>query len=89
VQAKNSMVFAIHRKEFSMNDHYVFNRFPEGSMNVDYELFEEFADGSTLWRASVFGMKAVESKLRELARRSENKFFALCVKDQKCSVIRP
>jgi hypothetical protein len=72
-----------------MNDHYVFYRFPEGSANLDYEIFEEFADGSTLWRASVFGMKEAELKLRELSRRSENKFFALCVKDQNCPVIRP
>ena len=71
-----------------MNDHYVFYRIPEGTTNPDYEIFEEFADGSTLWRASVFGMKEVELKLREFSRRSDNKFFALCVKDQKCPVIR-
>jgi hypothetical protein len=58
-------------------------------MNLDYEIFEEFADGSTLWHASVFGVKEAELKLRELSRRSANKFFALCVKDQTWAVIRP
>lgn len=60
-----------------MNYSDVFHKFPEGSMNEDYDIFEEFPDGSTVWRVCILGMENVELKLRELSRSSRNKFFAL------------
>ncbi len=65
------------------------HKFPEDSVNRDYDIFEELPDGSTIWRACVFGMGNVEQKLRELARETTNKFFALYLRDQSSPVIRP
>jgi hypothetical protein len=44
-------------------------------------VFEEFADGSIVWKVCVFGMADAETKLQELARESTNKFFAICLQD--------
>jgi len=65
------------------------HKFPEGSANRDYDVFEEFPDGSTIWRACVFGMENVELKLQKLARESDNRFFALRLQDRREVVIRP
>jgi len=64
-------------------------KFPEGSTNREYDVFEEFPDGSTVWRACVFGMGNVERKLHELASETTNKFFALNFQDRTQRVIRP
>ena len=64
-------------------------KFPEGSTNREYDVFEEFPDGTTKWRACVFGMGNVERKLRELAGETTNKFFALNLQDRTQRVIRP
>lgn len=64
-------------------------KYPEDSANRDYDLFEELPDGSTVWRASVFGMSNTEIKLRELARESNNRFFALNLHDRSEPIIRP
>jgi hypothetical protein len=64
-------------------------KFPEGSTNRDYDIFEELPDGGTVWRACVFGMRNAELKLREFARESNNKFFALNLQDRTQRVIRP
>ena len=64
-------------------------KFPEDSANRDYDVFEEYPDGSTAWRACVFGMGNVESKLRELAKETPNKLFALSLQDRTLPVIRP
>jgi hypothetical protein len=63
-------------------------KYPEDSANRDYDIFEELPDGSTIWRACVFGMGNVEGMLRQLARESNNKFFALNLQDPKEHVIR-
>ena len=52
-------------------------KFPEGSANRDYDVFEEFPNGSSVWRACVFGMGNVELKLRELAKETSNRIFAV------------
>jgi hypothetical protein len=52
-------------------------KFPEGSANRHYLLFEQTPDGLAIWRDRVFGMEKVELRLQELARESSNKFFAL------------
>jgi hypothetical protein len=46
-------------------------------MNRDYDMYEELADGTKIWRACVVGMENVELELQELARESKNRFLAL------------
>jgi hypothetical protein len=46
-------------------------------MKHKYELFEKFPDGSSLWRDSIPGFNTTRLRLQELARRSENEFYAL------------
>jgi len=72
-----------------MTDCLTSQKFPEGSANRDYDIFEEFPDGSTIWRACVFGMANVEAKMTELAIQSNNKFFALNLQDSRYVVIHP
>jgi len=43
----------------------------------DYDIFEKFPDGSTIWRACVFGRYETRRKLQDLAERSPNEFFAI------------
>lgn len=62
---------------------------PEDSMNRDYDIFEELPDGSTVWRACVFGMENVELKFRELAKETANRIFAISLLDKSIPVIRP
>jgi hypothetical protein len=46
-------------------------------MRRDYDVFEKFSDGSTLWRACVRGKYEAKRKLHELAEHSENDFFLI------------
>jgi len=46
-------------------------------MRRDYDVFEKFPDGSTLWRACVCGRFAAQRKIQELAEHSENEFFTI------------
>jgi hypothetical protein len=46
-------------------------------MNQEYDLFEKFPDGSSLWRESTAGHEMTRLRLQELARRSENQFYAI------------
>ena len=64
-----------------MNDRQDFHKVSDGSNDRDYDVFEEFPDGSTAWRASIFGIQNAELKLRELAEGSKNNFFALDLHD--------
>jgi hypothetical protein len=47
------------------------------SMRRDYDVFEKFPDGSTLWRACVAGRYGAQRKIHELAERSDNEFFLI------------
>src|ERR1700732_592057 len=49
----------------------------EPSMESEYDLFEKFPDGSSLWRDSVSGLENTRLRLQELAQRSENEFYTL------------
>ena len=49
-------------------------------MRREYDIFERFPDGSTLWRASITGRYETNRKIDELAERSENQFFAIDVR---------
>jgi hypothetical protein len=44
-------------------------------MRHDYDVFEKFPDGSTLWHACVAGRYEAQRKIYELAENSENQFF--------------
>ena len=46
-------------------------------MNDEYDLFEKFPDGSSLWRDSIHGIEKTRRRLKELARVSVNQFYAI------------
>jgi hypothetical protein len=46
----------------------------------DYDIFEKFPDGSTIWRVCVFGRHEARRKLQDLAERSPNEFIAIDIK---------
>jgi hypothetical protein len=48
-------------------------------MRRDYDVFEKFSDGSTLWLACVSGRYEAQRKIQELRERSESEFFALAI----------
>ena len=72
-----------------MSDCPTRHKFPQGSTNRDYDIFEDLPDGSTAWRACVFGMENVELKFRELAKETTNRIFAISLPDQAVPTIRP
>jgi hypothetical protein len=45
----------------------------------EYDVFEKFADGSSLWRGCVVGRETAELHLLHLAQRSQNRFYAINV----------
>jgi hypothetical protein len=46
-------------------------------MRRDFDIFEKFPDGSTLWRACVPGRFEAQRKMQEFAEHSENEFYAI------------
>jgi hypothetical protein len=46
-------------------------------MRRDYDIFEKFADGSTLWRCWIRGQHEAKRKIQELAEHSENEFVLI------------
>jgi hypothetical protein len=46
-------------------------------MKDEYNLFEKFPDGSSLWRDSVPGFKTARLQLQELTQRSQNRFYGI------------
>ena len=46
-------------------------------MKHEYDLFEKYPDGSSLWRDFVPGFETTRLLLRELTQRSENRFYAI------------
>jgi hypothetical protein len=56
-------------------------KFPHGSVDRDYDIFERLSNGCVIWRACVIGMANVELKLEELARKSNNNFLAVNLGD--------
>jgi hypothetical protein len=49
----------------------------DDAMRHEYDIFERFPDGSSIWRATVAGRYEAQRKLQECAERSENGFFTL------------
>jgi hypothetical protein len=60
-----------------MADFPTLHKFPEGSVDRNYFVFEKLPDGSAVCRGCVLGMESVELSLQKLAQESNNKFFAL------------
>jgi hypothetical protein len=46
-------------------------------MRRDFDLFEKFADGSSIWRTFACGQMDAQEKLRNLANHSENEFYSI------------
>ena len=46
-------------------------------MKHEYDLFEKFPDGSSLWRNSASGLETARLRFRELIQSSENQFYAI------------
>ena len=46
-------------------------------MKHEYDLFEKFPNGSSLWRGSFPGFETTCLRLQELAQKSENQFYAI------------
>ena len=55
-------------------------------MRRDYDIFEKFSDGSTLWRACVHGRYEAQRKVQEFAEHSGNEFFLI---DIQAEVLLP
>jgi hypothetical protein len=55
-------------------------------MRRDFDVFEKFPDGSTLWRATVRGRFETQRKIDELAERSENQFYMLDIQEHFLSL---
>jgi hypothetical protein len=51
----------------------------------DFDIFEKFTDGSTLWRACVRGRFDALRKMHELAEQSKNEFFMIDIQDNVSS----
>ena len=49
----------------------------ESPMEHEYDLFEKFPDGASLWRDSVSGLETTRLRLQELVQRSEHQFYAI------------
>jgi hypothetical protein len=44
---------------------------------TQYDLFQEFEDGSSIWKYCVLGIENVEIKLLELTHESNGKYYAI------------
>jgi len=46
-------------------------------MRHNFDIFEKFPDGSTLWRACVSGRYETQRKIQEFSEHSKNEFYAI------------
>src|SRR6266481_9063722 len=46
-------------------------------MRREYDVFERFPDGSSIWRATVSGRFETQRKIQEFAEHSQNNFFTI------------
>ena len=46
-------------------------------MEREYQIFEEFPDGSPMWRACAVGAENARAKLEEIAKTTRNECFAI------------
>ena len=47
------------------------------------DIFEKFADGSTIWRTCASGQFDAQQKLQNLADHSENEFYSIDIETGK------
>jgi hypothetical protein len=47
------------------------------AMLHEYDIFERFPDGSSVWRATISGRYEAQRKMQEFAEYSDNAFFTL------------
>jgi hypothetical protein len=52
-------------------------------MRRNYDIFERFPDGSSVWHACVSGQFEAQRKIQELAEHSKNEFFAVDLRTHK------
>jgi len=48
-------------------------------MSHEYDLFEKFPDGSSLWRGWAKGLESARHHISDLAKQSPNQFYAINV----------
>jgi hypothetical protein len=58
-------------------------------MNQEYDLFEKFQDGSSIWRDSIPGFGKTRLRLQELARTSNNLFYAIDLETGEVLALNP
>ena len=49
--------------------------------SIEYDLFEEMPNGSSVWRVTVLGIENVEMKLLEFTGDTNRKFYAINFKN--------
>jgi hypothetical protein len=49
----------------------------EVSVDRDYDLFEQFPDGSVIWKNRISGREASIAKLTELATQTQNEIYVI------------
>jgi hypothetical protein len=60
----------------------------EASSPVEYDVFEEMPNGSSVWRVSVLGIQNVEVKLLEFTGDTNRKFYAVNFQNTEKPCIR-
>ena len=58
-------------------------------MRRDYDIFEKFPDGSTLWRACVTGHFETKRRVQELGEDSENEFVVMNIQAEELPRAKP
>ena len=58
-------------------------------MRRDYDIFEKFPDGSSVWRGWACGKHATKRKIQDLAEHSTNDFFAIDIQAGELAAVRP
>jgi hypothetical protein len=51
------------------------------AMRHEFDIFERFSDGSSVWRATVSGRYEAQRRMQELSEQSDNAFFILDIHD--------
>jgi hypothetical protein len=64
-------------------------KLPHVSDHHEYDIFEVMSDGAPVWRAYVIGMRNLELRLRDMARETNNKLFALDLRERSEPVVGP
>ena len=55
-------------------------------MHTDYDLFEQFPDGSVIWRGSAASEAEAQSLLFSMAKKPSNEYFAVILKTNEVSI---